>query len=71
MVDVLTAATDVAQAQRDYCRALYDQIVARVQLKAAAGVLTGTDVIAFNALLRRSPRDTPPDPGAGEPFPWR
>ncbi len=55
IVDVLTAATDIAQAQRDYCRALYDQIVARVQLKAAAGVLTGTNIIAVNALLRRGP----------------
>ncbi|MHB8348069.1 MAG: TolC family outer membrane protein [Acidiferrobacterales bacterium] len=57
ILDVLTAASEAAQAQRDYERALYDQIIARVQLKAAAGILGPADVVAVNALLRpcRSP----------------
>ncbi len=56
ILDVLTAASEAAQAQRDYERALYGQIVARARLKAASGVLAPADVAAINDLLR--PCDT-------------
>ncbi len=55
ILDVLTAASDAARAQRDYERALYDQIIARVRLKAASGILAPADVVAVNDLLRRCP----------------
>ena len=51
IVDLLTAATNFAVAQRDYYLALYTQLVARAQLKAAAGVLASQDIEALNALL--------------------
>ncbi len=51
IIDLLTAATNYALAQRSYYLALYTQLVARAQLKAAAGVLTPQDIAALNALL--------------------
>ncbi len=54
--DVLTAASEAAQAQRDYERALYAQIIARARLKAAAGILAPEDVAAINDLLRHCSR---------------
>ncbi len=59
VLDLLTAASGEARAGRDYYQALYHQIIARVQLKAAAGVLTGADIVAINALLR-APRAIKP-----------
>jgi outer membrane protein len=55
IIDLLTATTNYANAQRDYYLALYTQLVARTQLKAAAGVLTPLDIDAINALLDSSP----------------
>jgi outer membrane protein len=55
IIDVLTATTKYAAAQRNYYLALYTQLVARTQLKAAAGVLTPLDVQAINTLLYSSP----------------
>ena len=51
IIDLLTATTNYAAAQRNYYLALYRQLVARTQLKAAAGVLTPQDIEAINALL--------------------
>jgi outer membrane protein len=52
IVDLLTATTGYAAAQRDYYLALYTHLVARIQLKAAAGVLTSKDIESINTLLR-------------------
>ena len=53
VVDLLKVANDYEAAQRNYCIALYQQILARVRLKTAAGVLGEEDVQALNALLRK------------------
>jgi outer membrane protein len=55
IIDLLTATTNYAAAQRTYYLALYTQLVARTQLKAAAGVLTPADIDVLNALLDSSP----------------
>ena len=55
IIDLLTATTSYATAQRNYYLALYTQLVARTQLKAAAGVLTPLDIEAVNVLLNSSP----------------
>lgn len=55
IIDLLTATTNYAAAQRNYDLALYTQLVARTQLKAAAGVLTPQDIEAINALLYSNP----------------
>ena len=52
IIDLLTATTNYAAAQRNYYLALYMQLVARTQLKAAAGVLTPMDIENINALLK-------------------
>ena len=54
IIDLLTATTNLAAAQRNYYLALYTQLVARTQLKAAAGVLTPQDIEAINVLLSSS-----------------
>jgi outer membrane protein len=55
IIDLLTATTSYAAAQRNYYLALYTQLVARTQLKAAAGVLTPLDIEAINNLLHGNP----------------
>ena len=55
IIDLLTATTNYAAAERTYYLALYMQLVARTQLKAAAGVLTPTDIDAINVLLDSNP----------------
>ncbi|MGC9199556.1 MAG: TolC family outer membrane protein [Acidobacteriaceae bacterium] len=55
IIDLLTATTSYAAAQRNYYLALYTQLVARTQLKAAAGVLSPADIKAINALLESRP----------------
>jgi outer membrane protein len=55
IIDLLTAITQLASAQRAYYLALYTQLVARVQLKAAAGVLSGQDILAINTILSAAP----------------
>ena len=54
IIDLLTATTNYAAAQRGYYLALYTQLVARTQLKAAAGVLTPMDIENINSLLDAS-----------------
>lgn len=61
IIDVLNTATDYATAQRNYFLALYNQVLARVELKAAAGVLGPLDVEAVNGLLTEQ--------GGKEPLP--
>ena len=53
IIDLLNTATDYIRAEQDYNVALYRQVVARVQLKAAAGVLTAADLESINALLSK------------------
>jgi outer membrane protein len=55
IIDLLMATTNYVAAQRNYYLALYTQLVARTQLKAAAGVLTPADIEAINTLLDSSP----------------
>ena len=51
IIDLLTATTNYAAAQRNYYLSLYTQLLARTQLKAAAGVLTPLDIENINSLL--------------------
>jgi len=53
VVDLLKVAHDYEAAQRNYFFALYSQVMARVRLKAATGVLSEEDVKAVNALLKK------------------
>ena len=55
VIDLLTATTNYAAAQRNYYLALYSQLVARTQLKAAAGTLTPMDIQVINDLLYSKP----------------
>jgi outer membrane protein len=55
IIDLLTATTNYATAQRNYYLALYAQLVDRTQLKAAAGILTPLDMRALNDLLYSGP----------------
>jgi outer membrane protein len=51
IIDLLNSVQDDAAARRNYFLSLYTQVLARVQLKGAAGVVTVKDVEAVNALL--------------------
>lgn len=53
IIDLLTTAQAYERAQRDYYLALYNQVVARVRLKAAAGIISIKDIEAINALLKQ------------------
>ncbi|NUA27139.1 TolC family outer membrane protein [Cupriavidus basilensis] len=62
-IDVLNAEQQLFSAQRDLAKARYDTILQGLRLKAAAGALTETDVVAVNALLaQRSQPETPAVP---------
>ncbi|WP_158007110.1 TolC family protein, partial [Acidithiobacillus caldus] len=52
IIDLLQTATDYIRAEQDYNVALYNQVLARVQLKAAAGQLDLQDLQAVNGLLQ-------------------
>jgi outer membrane protein len=58
MVDVLDSEQRHAAAESDYTLALYNQVLARMQLKASAGVLSEQDVNAINDLLTLNSRDS-------------
>ncbi|MBU2847726.1 channel protein TolC, partial [Acidithiobacillus ferriphilus] len=45
---------DYIRAEQDYNVAFYNQVVARVQLKAASGQIGMGDLESINALLRRN-----------------
>ncbi|MFZ0429937.1 MAG: TolC family outer membrane protein [Acidobacteriota bacterium] len=51
IIDLLTSTSNYAAAQRNYYLALYTHLVARIELKAAAGVLAPSDIESVNALL--------------------
>ena len=51
-VDVLNAQQQLFSAQRDLSKARYDALLQGLKLKAAAGSLSETDLIAVNAVLR-------------------
>jgi len=54
IIDLLQTATDYIRAEQDYNVAFYNQVVARVQLKAASGQIGMGDLESINALLRRN-----------------
>ena len=54
IIDLLQTATDYIRAEQDYNVAFYNQIIARVQLKAASGQVNMADLEAINALLNNS-----------------
>lgn len=51
VADVLDSAQRHAKAESNYYAALYNHVLARLRLKAAAGVLSAKDLEAVNALL--------------------
>ncbi len=51
IIDLLSTATDYIRARQNYNLARYSQVMARIQLKAAAGVLNMTDLESVNAML--------------------
>ncbi len=51
IVDVLTAQTNLIQAQQNYANARYAYILQSVQLKQAAGSLSPDDLLQINAIL--------------------
>ncbi|WP_079200432.1 TolC family outer membrane protein [Candidatus Methylacidiphilum infernorum] len=53
IVDLLTVIADLSNAKRNYYNALYNHIVSRAQLKAAAGILAQEDIMAFNSILKK------------------
>lgn len=50
-IDVLNAEQQLYKSQRDLLKARYDTLFQGFKLKAAAGVLTGSDVVEINSLL--------------------
>ena len=52
IIDLLNIATDYIRAEQNYNGALYAHVVARLQLKAAAGILSAADLDSVNGLLR-------------------
>ncbi|HWS11864.1 MAG TPA: TolC family outer membrane protein [Rhodocyclaceae bacterium] len=52
-IDVLNAQNQVAAAERDLARALYDTLISQLQLKSAAGTLGDEDVRAINEILAK------------------
>ncbi|HUF20206.1 MAG TPA: TolC family protein, partial [Burkholderiales bacterium] len=51
-VDVLNAEQQLSLAQRDLYQAIFSTILSQLQLKAAVGTLSETDLADVNALLR-------------------
>ncbi|MDE2211133.1 MAG: TolC family outer membrane protein [Betaproteobacteria bacterium] len=56
IIDLLAVATDYSRAEQSYHAARYAHVVARVRLKAAAGILSAADLEAINGLLRHAAR---------------
>lgn len=54
IIDLLHTATDYVRAEQDYNVAFYNQVIARVQLKAASGQINMADLEAINALLKKT-----------------
>lgn len=54
LVDVLNAQSNLYAAQRNYYDALYNYILATLELKQAAGVLNAQDITALNEWLDKS-----------------
>ncbi|NIA08533.1 MAG: TolC family outer membrane protein [Nitrospiraceae bacterium] len=52
IIDTLDTTQSYLDSRRRYLSALYKQIVARIELKAAAGILTAQDVRAINSMLK-------------------
>ncbi len=51
MIDLLTTATDYIQAESSYFNARYQQILSRIELKFAVGILNDQDISAINQML--------------------
>ncbi len=60
IVDVLNIATDYIRSEQTYNQALYNHVMARITLKAAAGILTVADLESVNALLHDPTHPLPP-----------
>jgi outer membrane protein len=58
IIDLLITIQNYDSTQRTYYLALYNQVVARVQLKTAAGVVSIKDIEALNALLKPASEDS-------------
>ncbi len=56
IIDLLAVATDYIRAEQNYHAARYAHVVARVRLKAAAGILSAADLDSINGLLRHAVR---------------
>jgi len=54
-IELLNAEQEYAIAQRDYAHALYNNILRRLGLKAAAGILEETDLTQLNSMLTNQP----------------
>ena len=54
-IDVLISEQQLYAAQRDLAKAKYDTLFQGLKLKAAAGILTESDVVEINTLLTDSP----------------
>jgi outer membrane protein len=54
-IDLLNAEQSFAIAQRDLAGAFYDNALRHLQLKAAAGILSETDLVELNSLLVNIP----------------
>jgi outer membrane protein len=59
-LELLQADQQLRAAQRDFRKGRYDQVVAYVKLKAAAGTLSDGDVVALDALLVKAPEEAEP-----------
>lgn len=59
-IDVLNAEQQLFAAQRDLAKARYDTILQGLRLKAAAGTIAESDVIAVNALLTEDASQSTP-----------
>ncbi len=60
VIDTLDTTQNYRDARLRYLSALYDHLVARVELKGAAGILSVQDIMAINSLLetgRRAKKD--------------
>ena len=54
IIDLLQTATDYIRAEQDYNVAFYNQVIARVQLKAAAGQIDMADLESVDTLLKKN-----------------
>jgi len=59
--DIAQADQQLRAAQRDFRKGRYDQVVAYIKLKAAAGSLSEGDVVALDALMVKAQEEAEPN----------